>query len=187
MSTHCKIVLINAGRPGRGKTKIIKNFSKVNDLLPALTGSDILSFRGRERHTILSLSLSHTHTHTHNIYISMLYTEMCVCARARVCVCVCVCVCINTIHGELTTCMSFSTFFLNIYTPIYSYFFHYHIQKALSFACLGLLKRTYSIENTSYREHILYRELTVRACLGLCGFSCRPRHEVLYLNPTPRP
>jgi predicted ATPase with chaperone activity len=49
-----KIVLINAGRPGRGKTEIIKNFSKVNDLLPALTGSDILSFRGRERHTILS-------------------------------------------------------------------------------------------------------------------------------------
>jgi hypothetical protein len=49
-----KIVLINAGRSGRGKTEITKNFSKVNDLLSALAGSDILSFRGRERHTILS-------------------------------------------------------------------------------------------------------------------------------------
>jgi len=45
-----------AGRPGRGKTEITKNFSKVNDLLPALTDSDILSFRGRDRHTVLSIS-----------------------------------------------------------------------------------------------------------------------------------
>jgi hypothetical protein len=39
---------------GRGETKITEDFSKVNDLLPALTGSDILSFRGRKPDTILS-------------------------------------------------------------------------------------------------------------------------------------
>jgi hypothetical protein len=59
-----KIVLINTGRSARGKTKIMEDFSKVNYLLPALAGSDILS--GRKRDTILSARFSgHSATTQH--------------------------------------------------------------------------------------------------------------------------